>query len=211
MTAAINFYVNNMSDEHTIEMVGGSGIAFFGDAGFGRSVQVGSWQGTTYVSDDSGVEQGAQLNNVKYLSANSGIVNGTTTLNVLNIPNYQSTVKIRFSNDSEVSTANSILTIYDRTSTSNAPSGVTCNVYECLNPQTSQAVEGSGLTTWTECAGSTTLHLADSPGISGNFAGSGLGSTHLDTVHDYFCCLSCSPDSVGSKDKFAMAISLEYT
>lgn len=208
--AAINFYANNQQNDFEIPLEG-SGIGFYGAGGFGRSVQVDTFQSTSYITDSNGVEQGAELNNVKYIHANSGLVNGTTELDVKYIPNYQSTVNVRFTHDTAVQTQNALCYIYDRTSTDNAPSGLVCYCYETLHPEVAQDFEGSGLTEWTNTYGSESiLSLAASPGCSGWYAGSGLGSEHIDTRHDYYVCLSVSPDSVGSKTLFGMSVQLEY-
>ena len=57
-----------------IANLSGSGLGFYG-GGFGYSVEVGSWQDTTFITNSVGTLQGPQVNNVKYLNIGSGIVN----------------------------------------------------------------------------------------------------------------------------------------
>src|SRR3954465_7657346 len=89
-----------------INNLNGSGLGFFGAGGFGNSVAVAAYQDTTYITDGNGVSQGPQGNNVKWIHASSGQVAGTTNLLLQSIPNYQSTLNIRFSHTSAVRTQN---------------------------------------------------------------------------------------------------------
>lgn len=189
----------------------GSGLGFYGST-FGRSVEVGSYQTTTYVTDSNGLTQGQACNNITYTHANSGKVGAATeSIGLQYIPNYQATVNIRFEHTSEVNVQNANLYVYDRVSIANAPSGVTCKAAEVIHPSVSQAVLGSGDAAWyTFTTGSTTpMPLAESPGMSGLYAGSGAGSTRTDTRHDWYVAMSCSPNSVSSKH-FAVYFSTEY-
>ncbi len=205
--ASINFYIYQGTD-FSLNLAG-SGLGFYGST-FGQSVQVGAYQGTTYATDSNGLTQGAQVNNVQWTHAQSGMVAGSTNLNLLNIPNYQATLNIRFTHDTAVQTQNALLYGYDRASINNTPSGVTLKAAELLHTSVSQAVAGSGDSSWITLAGnSTTLTLAQSPGMSGMYAGSGVGSTRTDTRMDWYVALTCSPNSVSSK-YFAIFASLEY-
>ena len=107
-------------------------------------------------------------------------------------------------------TQNAKIRIFDRVNINNDPSGVTQKVAELIHPATSQAVTGSGDTSWSEPVGSSViLDLADSPGESGEFAGNGTVSTYDDDRHDWYLALSASPDSIGSK-LYALYVELEY-
>lgn len=210
--AAIKFYADSgLGGPFDIDMAG-SGLGFYGSGGFGASVAVGEYQDNTYVTDAAGTSQGPQANNVKWTHANSGEISGGTNLHLQDIPNAQSTVNIRFTHGSAVQVQNAELRIYDRVTITEAASGVTTKAYECLHPSATQSGQlGSGDTTWTTPAGSgTTLSLAQSPGESGAYAGNGTGSTHTDTQHDWYVCLSARPDSIGSKTDYGMYVSLEY-
>ncbi len=96
MAPAINFSAGLIS----IENLAGSGLGFYGAGGFGGSVQVGFWQGRTFITDGNGVTQGPEAPNVQYLNAASGILGQVGTGIALTcIPNYQSTLQIDFTND----------------------------------------------------------------------------------------------------------------
>lgn len=201
MAESIDFYSNNIA-------IGGSGIGFFGSAGFGSSVAVGEYQSSTYITNENGTLQGAEINNVKYVHPSSGL-SGASTLALRNIPNYKATLNVRFTSTSPVKTQNAQVRIYDRSNINNNPSGVTTKVVEIIHPSTSEAgLLGSGSTTWSTLAGSgTTLSLASSPGSSG-LSPSGINT--VDTRHDWYLAVSASPDSIGSKTQYGLWIQLEY-
>jgi len=186
----------------------GSGLGFFG-ASFGASVLVNEYQTTTFMTDGNGTLQGPQLNNVKYVNAASGTVGSSTSgIAVTAIPNYQSTLNIRFTHTSAVKTQNMQLRIYDRSDINRGASGVTTKVVEVVHPTTTQLNNGSGATSWSTPVGSSvTVTLTASPGTSG-FRPNGANTT--DTRHDTYVCISQSPDSTGSKTQNGLYTSLEY-
>jgi len=207
--AALDFYIKTAGDWN-IDL-NGSGLGFFGATGFGASVPVGQWQGTTYVTDGNGVTQGPQADNVKWIHANSGEVAGSVDLPLTWIPNYQSTLNIRFTHGSAVQTQNVILRIYDRNNINVGASGVVTKVAEIIHVNNSQIAGGSGDVSWRTPAGSgTTVSLAQSPGESGLFAGNGGTSVHPSTRHDWYTAISGSPNSIGSKTAYGLYCSLEY-
>ena len=190
MAESIDFYSNNIE-------IGGSGIGFFGSAGFGSSVAVGEYQSSTYITNSNGTIQGAEINNVKYVHPNSGL-SGSSTLALKNIPNYKATLNVRFTSTTAVKTQNAQIRVYDRSNINNDASGVTTKVAEIIHPSTSEVgLLGSG----------TTLSLASSPGSSGL---SPSGSNTIDARHDWYLALSASPDSIGSKTQYGLWIQLEY-
>lgn len=201
MAESIDFYSNNIE-------IGGSGIGFFGSAGFGSSVAVGEYQSSTYITNGNGTVQGAEINNVKYVHPSSGL-SGASTLTLRNIPNYKATLNVRFTSTTPVKTQNVQVRIYDRSNINNNPSGVTTKVAEIIHPSTSETgLLGSGSSTWSTLAGSgTILSLANSPGSSG-LSPSGVNT--VDTRHDWYLALSASPDSIGSKTQYGFWIQLEY-
>lgn len=206
MAAAINFY----ADEFHVTNLTGSGLGFYG-AGFGQSVNVGEYQDTTFITNSNGTVEGAQVNNVKYLNTMSGII-GSAESGVLltQIPNYLATLNIRFTNDTPVKVQNCKLRIYDRSNINNNPSGVLCKVAELIHPDTTQNNNGSGDTTWNTLGGSgSILSMSPSPGMSGLYAGDGTASVHESNRHDFYICVSQSPNSVGSKTS-ALYFSCEY-
>jgi len=211
MPATIAFYAGT-SDP--INNLAGSGLGFYGTAGFGTSVPVGEYQGRTYITNSAGTSQGPEASNIKWYSSESGVIGQSgSPINILNIPNYQATLNIRFTYDTPVQVQNARIKIYDRVSSSHSASGVTTQAAEIIHPNTSQVGTGSGDTTWTTFtsngSGLQSLSLANSPGISGLYAGNGTASARADSRHDFYTILSSSPDAIGSKT-FALLFSCEY-
>jgi len=202
MTANISFYGDN---NHVINL-GGSGIGFYG-ASFGNSVEVGEYQTTTFITNSDGTLQGPQLNNINWTHAASSSINGAGSVALGAIPNYLSTLNVRFTNDTAVKTQNAKLYIYDRSSINNPASGVTTKVAEIRHPDTVQNVNGSGSSVWENPTGSSYLAMVSSPGMSGHRVN---GSNTTQDTHDWFLSLSASPDSVGSKELYALYFECEY-
>lgn len=205
MVAAINFYAGETTN---INNLSGSGLGFFGSGGFGNSVTVGGFQGSTFITDGNGTIQGSQTDNTSWSHPNSGTTNGAGPYALTFIPNYLSTLNITFTNDTAVTTQNAELRIYDRTGINNDPSGVTCYVAELIHPNTTVSAGGSGDTSWIQAHGSgVTVDLVASPGESGL---SPNGPSTSDTKHDHYVVISASPDSIGSKTLFGLYYSVEY-
>jgi hypothetical protein len=211
--ASFDFYCDfNLN----IQNLGGSGIGFYGPGGFGSSIKVGDYQDNTYITDASGAVQGPQGNNVKYVHPNSGMIPTNNTLLLRNIPNYQGSVNVRFSNPTAVQITNATATYFDRVNTNNPPSGLICKMAQLIHPWTTQTPAGSGDTTWWTPGGSggtvngTTydppIALANSPGTSG---WSPNGAATTDTQHDWYLACSVQVSSIGSK-LFALSVQLEY-
>lgn len=209
--AAVDFYAGQFA----IQALSGSGLGFYGET-FGASVNVSEWQQTTYITNGAGTAQGPQVNNIQFLNSQSGVVNSATSgIGLININNYLATLNIRFTHSSSVQVQNAKVRIYDRSNINNPASGVTTKVAELINTAVSQLVAGSGDTTWTSITsangGSGTLvSLANSPGMSGLYAGNGSNSVRPDTRHDFFLAISQSPDSIGSKTLNGLYFSCEY-
>lgn len=196
-------------ENFTIADLSGSGLGFYGSDGFGASVAVSEFQGRTFITNSAGTSQGPEVDTIKFLNSQSGIVGQAGTgIHINYIPNYQATLNIRFTHSTAVQTQNIEVRAYDRVSINNNPSGVTFYVFEAAHPNNSQASAGSGDTLWTQIYGSgSTLTLNNSPGISGLY-NNGAGGWS-DVQHDWYLGASASPDSIGSK-LFALYVSLEY-
>lgn len=209
MAAVISFLAGT---DFTIADLAGSGQGFYGDDGFGASVRVGEYQGRTFITNGAGTTQGPECDNVKYLNGGSGIIGQAGSGVALTcIPNYQATQNIRFTYDTAVRVQNAKVIFYDRTSTSNGPSGVTVKAAELIHPGITQSNTGSGDTTWITPAGTgVVLDLCPSPGRSGLYAGNGSDGLWSDTQHDWYNIISVSPDSIGSKTLFGEYVSLEF-
>lgn len=205
--ASIDFY----ADSFGVQNLSGSGLGFYGGS-FGASVNVGEYQGTTFITNGNGTSQGPQVNNIKFLNSMSGII-GSATSGVLltQIPNYLATLNIRFTHDTAVQVQNVKLRIYDRSNINNPASGVTTKVAELIHLGETQVNNGSGDTTWHTPNGSSVIvDFAPSPGLSGTLAGNGSNSTASVTRHDWYAAISASPDSVGSKTLYGLYFQLEY-
>ncbi len=219
MAAEIKFYARLLGDQNAIFHMAGSGLGFYGP-GFGLSVPVGDYQDTTFVTNAAGTAQGRQADNIKFdknplAGSESGIINSASSgVNVLQIPNDFATVNVRFTNDSAVRVQNAQLRIFDRTDIAKSASGVTTEVYETLHRNLVAIQDGIGAATWTtfsEATPAQTLALTASPGASGEgYAGGSVTPSHTNLRHDWYLCLSASPDSIGSKNLYGMYISLEY-
>tara|TARA_R100000315_G_C5233494_1_gene144574 strand:+ start:2271 stop:2912 length:642 start_codon:yes stop_codon:yes gene_type:complete len=211
--AQIDFLINQTGFDYDLKL-GGSGLAFFGSAGFGSSVEVGAYQGTTFVSDGTGATKGAQAQNIKFLNIGSGIIGAASSgIGLQAIPNYQATLNIRFTHSSKVKTQNCEMRIYDRTNINNPASGVTTKVAEIIHPRVTQFATGSGDSQWITPKGSGVVAaFANSPGISGFYAGDGVSviSTKQSARHDWYAAISASPDSIGNKTQYGLFFSLEY-
>jgi hypothetical protein len=211
--ANISFYTTNGVSQ-AINNLSGSGLGFYGST-FGNSVAVGSYQQTTFVTNSAGTTQGVQAANVRFAAPSSGIVGSSTTgIPLTAIPNFQSTLNIRFDHSSAVQVQNGIIKIYDRVNVNSAASGVTTKLAEIIHVDPVQNNNGSGDTSWVTfsgiaAAGGQTLSLAPSPGASGFWAGNGSNSVRPDAVHDWYLAISVSPDSISSK-LFSLFMSVEY-
>ena len=211
MAATISFLAGGYG--LPINNLSGSGLGFFGSS-FGQSVAVGAFQGSTYITDGNGINQGPQANNVQWAHPQSGYVQTGTLLNLNSVPNYQSTLNIHFNNTTAVRTQNAQLYIYDRTSTSNAPTGVTCYVSTVIHPTTTQTATGSGDLYWESPAGTSYVNMSVfnnqvlfSPGQSGY---SPNGGATVDMNHDWYVNISPSPTTVGAKTQFGLWFQTEY-
>lgn len=190
-----------------INHLGGSGVGLYGSA-FGQSVNVGSYQDSTWITNSAGTAQGPQLDNVKYTHPSSGSINGAASVLLTQIPNYLATIQARFNHSSAIKTQNVKLRIFDRSNINNDPSGVTCKVAEIAHVDTAQTNNGSGSSTWNTPHGSAVVvTLTASPGQSGYRPN---GANTQDMNHDWYLALSASPDSIGSKVQFAAYIEAEY-
>lgn len=189
MPVGVSFNIPNGAE------ISSSGLGFFGSGGFGISVPVSEYQGSTYVTNSSASLQGPATSNLKYVHANSGLLNGSTLLNLRAIPNNNATFEIRITGDVAIQLQNSRLYVTDRSSTTGLAAGVTIQVAELDHTGVANTNDGLGNTAWTSVNGTGAgnfLSLGNSPGLSGAASGSS-------TSHSYYIAMSLSPNSVGSK------------
>ena len=201
--ANIAFYAG---EGNNIRHMGGSGIGFYG-SNFGFSVQVGSYQDTSFITDSTGAVENIQIDNNKWASSSGVSINGGSENHLQELPNRLSTLNIRFTHSSSVKTQNAILYGHDRGNKNLEPSGLVFKAAEIIHPETTNSFTGSGDGSWTELKGSgQTLDLVASPGTSGL---SPNGQNTDDTRHDWYVALSPSPQKAGSKE-FALTVDLEF-
>jgi hypothetical protein len=231
--AAITFHANILANAGNpnagasgINHAAGSGLGFYGN-GYGISVPVGQYQSTTWVTNSNGTANDSfQLHNSKYMSISGVSINGSNAIVNSGIPNYLAPLNIRFTHDTAVRTQNCRLRIFDRNNINTQASGVTTQVYEVRHPSSNQATRGlahrgAANHSWFEFEEPDVmpdLTFTASPGTSGlnTTAGdTGLdatifdGADHQSTRHDWYCALSSTPHSIGSK-LYGLYFTLEY-
>jgi len=139
--AIIDFQLLGNSDaDPTLETLSGSGLGFFGLSA-GSSVQIGSHQDTTFVSNGDGSETTARANNIKFVADTypSGQCSvgaaggGDYSVGLSGVKSNAATLGIRFGHDTAVKTQNCQLRIYDRSNINAPASGVNTKVAEVVN------------------------------------------------------------------------------
>ena len=136
--------ISFLAGSTTVNNLAGSGLGFFGGS-FGQSVQLNSFQDTTFITNGNGTTNGGATNNIKYSSDTKAFAAGVVPATGLKyIPNEKATLNVRFTNSTAVRTQNCKLRIFDRTNKDHPASGVITRVCELLHPSTSYTVEGSG-------------------------------------------------------------------
>ena len=123
----------------SLTTLSGSGLGFFGSTQ-GSSVQIGSFQDTTNVSNADGSVIKDSTNNIKYTTSvfPSGRCTmtsngGTSTVGLSGVKSFQGTLGITFSHSTDVNAQNCQLRIYDRTNVNYPASGVNTKVAEVIN------------------------------------------------------------------------------
>ena len=139
--AIIDFQILGNNDATpSLETLSGSGLGFFGLTA-GSSVQIGSHQDSTFVSNGDGSQTKDQTNNIKFVADTfpSGMCSvdavGTPygTVGLSGVPSFESTLGIRFGHTTAVKTQNCQLRIYDRSNINSPASGVNTKVAEIVN------------------------------------------------------------------------------
>lgn len=130
--AEISFAVERTSAIHSLQ---GSGLGFYG-ATFGSSVQIGSYQDATFVTNADGTTNGGSAFNTKFLNFASGDLDtgaSSTNVPVLHMNAYARALDINFDHTSTVNVQNVQLRIYDRDNKNYPASGVNTKVAELIN------------------------------------------------------------------------------
>lgn len=182
-----------------------------GFLGVGSVLQPGEWNETTYLVSNAAEQPEIQCKNIKYAADGSAYLRGMTDpLALVDIPNYESTLNIRFKNPSDVTVPVARLRFYDREKTvDDPPQGLDIKVAEIVHSSYLQSgASGRGSKTWKSAGNGEWVTLSRSPGPSGITAG-GYGYSDEDT-HDWYLALSVSPKVLGSRTSVGMQVYLEY-
>ena len=186
----------------------GEALGFYGFAGFGSPLSLGETNGRTFITDTTGAVSKEECDNCRR-SSSSGVIVGQTGsgINLLNLPNYLTTINLRFTHPTAVLIQNARLVAFDGTTLENAPTGLSIYGAETIHTSRLQTDTGTGDSAWTLMQGSgLQLDLVSSPGTSGI---SPLGPATTDTRHDWYVALSAIPTTPGDKT-FSFRADLEY-
>lgn len=200
--------INIFVAENGIQIDAGESLGFFGPNGFGDPLSLDEFNGRTFITDPSGSAALEEGDNCRKVSA-SGLVIGQigNEVNLQNLPNYLSTINIRFTHPVEVLVQDVRLIAFDGIDVNNAPSGLDVFGAEIIHTSRLQTDTGTGDTLWIQMTGSgQQLDLVDSPGTSGL---SPLGPATLDIRHDWYIALSVAPILPGDRT-FNFRVDLEF-
>jgi hypothetical protein len=113
--------------------LGGSGLGFYGSA-FGSSVQIGSYQDKTFITNSDGTLNGGNAYNSQWSAAASGAPDTLTSgIPLVRLNAHHRTLDINFDHTSPVNVQNVQLRIYDRVNINNPASGVNTKIAEVVN------------------------------------------------------------------------------
>lgn len=132
----------------------------------------------------------------------------TETIELRKLPNYLSTLNVRFTSSSNVNVTNGLFEILSTDGTT-SPSGIDFKMAEIIHPSTSKSVIGSGDASWQDLPSSTgvssdtKLSVTDNPGVSGLVFG--VSSNR----HDWFVAISKKDVDIGVKD-FTIKFTVDY-
>ena len=132
--------LHNADGTAAVDNFGGSGLAFYGSSA-ASSVQIGEYQGTTYIASADGSEYKDATNNIKYVAgtypsgqASLGLTGGgTLSCGLSGVKTFQGTLGIQFGHTTAVKIQNAQLRVYDRGNINYPASGVNTKVAEIIN------------------------------------------------------------------------------
>jgi len=132
----IKYQANMQANEPSLH---GSGVAFFGPTQ-GSSVQISSYQDSTYISNGDASTVKGQANNTKFVDGvyPSGMcTNNSTgtayTVGLSGVKSMECSVGVQFSHTSAVKTQNCQFRVYDRANINYPASGVNTKAAEIVN------------------------------------------------------------------------------
>lgn len=159
--------------------IGGSGLGFYGTT-FGSSVQIGSYQESTFVTNSDGTTEGPEANNVKYVSFASGDPALGSGVPLSKINSNVASLVINFDHSSAVNVQNAQLRIYDRSNINYPASGVNTKVAEIVN------FDGKTYTSWDSTAGPSNVASSSNQHGSGDLFWWGSPWISTWTGQDYY-------------------------
>lgn len=165
-------------------------LGFFGSAGPGNSISVGSYQDSTYRTTDGGADQGRGIN-VKYIDANNVSIDGADN-SALPVAAGSGTMTISLSGVSSVQTQNAALYSFQM----DASSGV--QQATAADNMTVQMCEINIDSAWTDVSSD------GSNSVSFN------NHTTAATRHDFYPGISARPNTTGTKKLWGFFFSVEY-
>lgn len=114
--------------------IGGSGLGFYGST-FGSSVQIGSYQNKTYVTNANGTTNGGNATNIKYGDhPGTGICERVNSgIPLVRLNGDARTFDVTFYHTTPVNVQNVQFRVYDRENINNPASGVNTKVAELVN------------------------------------------------------------------------------
>lgn len=184
-------------------------LGFFGKNRL-TPVEIGEWQEAMFLVDESVGSGYVQTPNIEYYSSTHAILDGVyPAIPLINIPNYQATLNVRFKNDASVRVYNAECRLFDRNNINAAPSGVFVKLAEIVHTSRLQNnAEGKGHSSWQDVDSGQLISLFNSPGESGQYAG--IVNYRSDNRHDWYLAISMSPKTLGKRDQVGLYVSLEY-
>lgn len=200
--------INIFVAENGIKIDTGEALGFFGPNGFGDPLSLNEFNGRTFITDPSGSTALEEGDNCRKIST-SGLIIGQIgdEINLQNLPNYLTTINLRFTHPEEVLVQDVRLIAFDGIDPDNAPNGLDVFGAEIIHTSRLQTDTGTGDTLWTQMTGSgQQLDLVDSPGTSGI---SPLGPASIDVRHDWYVALSVAPTLPGDRT-FSFRVDLEF-
>jgi hypothetical protein len=208
--AAIKFLVH--TDSTDIDINSNSyELGFFGNNGPGSYIAINTWNGTTYLVNTN-EEAKIHCNNLKYESPTGVYIEGVSIPLLLQaVPNYQSTLNLRFEHPVDVQALVCRCRMYDRTQTTDdVPTGADLRLYELVHQQARQFVPLSprGHDRWQDIGSGNWVDLSSSPGPSGEYGGT-IGSRSC-KQHDWYLGISVSPKDIGRRSNIGLEVSIEY-
>jgi len=195
--AEIKMYIG----ENDVAIGTGEALGFFGPAGFGDPLSIDEFNGRTFITDTDGSTEFVECDNCRKISSSDVVIGQTGDgIDIRNLPNYLSTVNLRFTHGQAVLVQNAQLIAI-------VPTGLSIFGAEIIHTSRLQTATGVGDTSWATMGGSgQALTLVDSPATSGL---SPFGPASTDIRHDWYIALSASPTLPGDKE-FSFQADLEY-